>query len=101
MATQAARAARNREARQRLEAAFAALADRLGVAIPPEPRRMKDPGLQPIVEIERFAAFAEAVLAALPAAETPKPAPDAPKPVETIQTPSRAETRRTSGRNRS
>lgn len=67
MATEAARAARNHEARQRLDAALAAVGQRLGITVPPAPKRSKDPGLQPVVELERFAAFAEAVLAALPA----------------------------------
>jgi len=66
MASLAARAERNHLARQRLETALAALSDRLGVALPADPKRMRDADLQPIVEIERFADFAEAVLAALP-----------------------------------
>ena len=79
MASLAARAVRNQAARARLDAALAALSKRLGVPVPDEPRRMRDAELQPIVEVERFADFAEAVLAAIPAKE--KPAPKAePKP---------------------
>lgn len=65
MASLAARAVRNQAARARLDAALAALSKRLGVPVPDEPRRMRDAELQPIVEVERFADFAEAVLEAV------------------------------------
>jgi hypothetical protein len=65
MATAANRAARNREVRQRLDAALSRISTRLNIEIPPEPKRMKDAGLQPIVEIERFAAVVERIEAAL------------------------------------
>lgn len=65
MATHVARVARNHEVRTRLTATLAAIAERLDIEVPPEPRRMKDADLQPIVELERFAAFADAVLAAI------------------------------------
>ncbi|MCA9878215.1 MAG: hypothetical protein KC442_10555 [Thermomicrobiales bacterium] len=79
MATAANRAARNRAARQRLDAALAGISSRLGVEVPPKPRTMKDAGLRPIVEIERFADFAESVLAALDASgASPMPVADAP-----------------------
>ena len=79
MASLAARAVRNQAARERLDAALAALSKRLDIPVPAESRRMHDAELQPIVEVERFADFAEAVLAAIPAKE--KPAPKAePKP---------------------
>lgn len=65
MAGLAAKAVRNQAARARLDAALAALSKRLGIAVPDEPRRMRDADLQPIVELERFADFAEAVLEAV------------------------------------
>lgn len=65
MASLAARAVRNQAARARLDAALAALSKRLDVPVPDEPRRMRDADLQPIVEVERFADFAEAVLEAV------------------------------------
>lgn len=62
MASQAARAARNLEARRRLERNLETLARRLGVKLPPRPdRRMRDPGLEPIIQIEWFADVIEAV----------------------------------------
>jgi len=79
MASLAARAVRNQAARERLAAALAALSKRLDIPVPDESKRMHDSELQPIVEVERFADFAESVLAAIPAKE--KPAPKAePKP---------------------
>lgn len=65
MAGLAAKAVRNQAARARLDAALAALSKRLGIPVPDEPRRMRDADLQPIVELERFADFAEAVLEAV------------------------------------
>ena len=65
MASAGARAARNREVRQRLDAALSRIGKRLDIAIPPAPRRAKDPLLQPILELERFALFAERVEGAL------------------------------------
>src|SRR5688500_19206798 len=65
MASVGARAARNREVRQRLGAALSRIGRRLGIEIPPEPGRAKDPGLQPILELERFADFSERVEGAL------------------------------------
>src|SRR4051812_29025808 len=71
MASMAARAARNQEARERLDDALRRVGKRLDIAVPEVARRMRDAELQPIVEIERFAEFVEAVDAALEAlAET-------------------------------
>ena len=67
MASAGSRARRNQEARQRLNAALAAISKRLDIPAPGPSRRTKDPALQPIVEIERFARFAEAVEARLAA----------------------------------
>lgn len=61
MASLAARAARNHEARQRLDTALQRVSKRLDIPIPDESRRMRDPDLQPIVEIERFAGFVETI----------------------------------------
>ncbi|MGE0541218.1 MAG: hypothetical protein AB7R89_13675 [Dehalococcoidia bacterium] len=91
MASHVARAERNHEVRKRLDAVLGQIAARLGIEIPPEPRRMKDPGLQPIVELERFTTILEDVLAALPE-------PDAAKPAQTADTPP---ARRSGGRTRS
>lgn len=65
MASIGARAARNREVRQRLDAALARISKRLDVTFPPEPRRAKDPALQPIRELERFADAVEIIETAL------------------------------------
>lgn len=65
MASSLARSARNHEVRQRLDVALEAIAARLGVEIPPEPKRMKDSGLQPIVELERFTTILEGADAAV------------------------------------
>jgi hypothetical protein len=65
MASMAARAERNREARQRLADALLLVSKRLNIPLPEEGRRMRDPDLQPIVEIERFAEFVESVDVAL------------------------------------
>lgn len=65
MASLGARAARNREVRQRLDAALDRIGKRLGVTFPPEPRRAKDPALQPIRELERFATSVEIIETAL------------------------------------
>lgn len=65
MASLAARAVRNQAARARLDAALAALSKRLDIPVPAESRRMHDAELQPIVEVERFADFAESVLEAV------------------------------------
>ncbi len=67
MATAAARAARNREVRQRLDAALERIGKRLDVDFPDEPRRAKDPELQPILELERFVACVELIEHALAA----------------------------------
>jgi len=65
MASLAARAVRNQAARERLAAALAALSKRLDIPVPAESKRMHDAELQPIVEVERFADFAESVLEAI------------------------------------
>ena len=65
MAGLAAKAERNQRARTRLAATLAALSKRLDIPVPDEPRRMHDAELQPIVEVERFADFAESVLEAV------------------------------------
>ena len=65
MASLAAKAERNQRARARLAAALSALSKRLDIPVPDEPRRMHDADLQPIVEVERFADFAEDVLGAV------------------------------------
>lgn len=65
MAGLAAKAERNQRARARLAATLAALSKRLDIPVPDEPRRMHDAELQPIVEVERFADFAESVLDAV------------------------------------
>jgi hypothetical protein len=65
MASAGARAARNREVRQRLDATLARIGKRLDVTFPPEPRRAKDPALQPILELERFADSIELIEVAL------------------------------------
>lgn len=67
MASPIARSARNHAVRKRLDGVLGEIAERLGIEIPPEPRRMKDHELQPIVELERFADFAESVGAAVAA----------------------------------
>ena len=89
MASLAAKAERNQRARARLAAALAALAERLDIPVPDEPRRMHDADLQPIVEVERFADVLESVLAALPAAAKPAPKPE-PADVTTTTTPAPA-----------
>lgn len=62
MATLAAKAMRNREARDRLESGLERVARRLGVDVPgPAPTRLFDMDLVPIMEIERFAGFVESV----------------------------------------
>lgn len=71
MATVVARAARNQEARERLDTALSAVAARLDVAMPPPTRRMQDRDLQPIVEVERFADIVEAILGVLARDEQP------------------------------
>lgn len=74
MASTAARAGRNRAARDRLDAAVQTIGLRLGVEPPAPSRRMHDSGLQPIVEIEWMADYLEAVLRAIPAGEAVQPA---------------------------
>lgn len=83
MAGLAAKAERNQRARARLAAALAAISKRLDIPVPDEPKRMHDSELQPIVEVERFADFAESVLEAVGEqgvkSHAPKAKP-APKP---------------------
>src|SRR4051794_23159975 len=62
MASAAARAARNQEARVRLKTVLDEISDRLEIEIPDEPKRMRDPDLQPVVELERWAEILEAIL---------------------------------------
>ena len=61
MATQAARAARNRDVRNRMDVALLRISKSLDIPIPPQPKRAKDSGLQPIVELERSMLFMESV----------------------------------------
>lgn len=75
MATIEARAARNQEARERLDAVLRSISARLNVELPPPARRMQDIDLQPIVELERFAATLETVEQALAAQEEPSKTP--------------------------
>jgi hypothetical protein len=89
MAGLAAKAERNQRARARLAAALAALSKRLDIPVPDEPRRMRDAELQPIVEVERFADFAEAVLEALPAQKPAQKPEPAEVPVTTTPAPAR------------
>ena len=93
MASLAARAVRNQAARERLASALAALSKRLDIPVPDEAKRMHDADLQPIVEVERFADFAEAVLDALPTKEKPAPKPE-PEPADVPVTTTPAPVRR-------
>lgn len=62
MASLAAKAMRNREARDRLESGLERVARRLGVGVPPPaPTRLFDMDIVPIMEVERFASFVESV----------------------------------------
>lgn len=63
MATRAAKANRDADVRQRLDAAAKHLADVLGVEMPPPAELVRDPELARIVEAERMAGLLEAVVA--------------------------------------
>lgn len=65
MATMAARAQRNGLVRGDLDDLLDRVAARLGIEVPPPAPFMRDPGLQPIVELERFRDMMRSIDAAL------------------------------------
>jgi hypothetical protein len=75
MATMAARAQRNGLVRADLDDLLDRVAARLGIEVPPPAPFMRDPGLQPIVELERFRDMMRSIDAALEALHSEGEAP--------------------------